>query len=124
VALPMTWNLPFKRIAAADLKVRGEGDGDILLRLVAPDRIAWLQLWPHTQPWHVMNARPTLRAIADPAKVAALLAEAVRSWAEAEAAPVLLSGGDAFEPAVKAPLLAPIELHPEVLTEAGRQAGA
>ena len=91
VALPMTWNLPFKRIAAAQLAARKDGEGDIVLELKSPDRIAWLQLWPHTQPWHYLKARPTLRAIAEPARVAALLADAVRDWASMTAAPVAVS---------------------------------
>jgi Bacterial PH domain len=91
VALPMTWNLPFKRIASADLAVRKEGDGDIALQLTAPNRIGWLQLWPHVQPWHVIKARPTLRTIAEPAHVAALLGDAVRQWGAREAAPVLVA---------------------------------
>jgi hypothetical protein len=88
VALPFTWNLPFKRIASADVHVRKEGDGDIVLRLAAPDRIGWLHLWPHTQPGHVVRARPTLRTIAEPARVSQLLADAVRQWASSEATPV------------------------------------
>jgi hypothetical protein len=92
VALPLTWNLPFKRLAAADLKVRKEGDGDIVLHLVAPDRIAWLQLWPHAQPGKLTKARPALRSIAQPTHVAKLLAEAMRSWAEAESTPVQVAG--------------------------------
>lgn len=79
VALPMTWNLPFKRLAAADLKEHREGNGDIALQLTAPNRIAWLHLWPHVQPWHFVKARPTLRTIAEPSRVAALLADAVRA---------------------------------------------
>ena len=90
VALPMTWNLPFKRLAAADLKVRKSGDGDIMLRLTPPNRIAWLHLWPHVAPWQLVKARPTLRAIAEPARVAKMLAEAVQSWAAAEATPVVV----------------------------------
>ena len=31
IALPMTWNLPFRRIASADLTVRNDGRGDISL---------------------------------------------------------------------------------------------
>jgi hypothetical protein len=96
VALPMTWNLPFKRLASADLKVRKEGDGDIVLGLKAPDRIAWLQLWPHAQPWRLANARPTLRTIAEPAHVASLLAEAVRAWAASDLAPVLVSARESY----------------------------
>jgi hypothetical protein len=96
VALPMTWNLPFKRLASANLKVREEGDGDIVLELKAPDRIAWLQLWPHSQPWRLANARPMMRTIAEPTRVASLLAEAVQAWAASEFAPVLVSSRESY----------------------------
>jgi hypothetical protein len=92
VALPMTWNLPFSRLAAADLKLRAEGDGDIVLQLKAPDRIAWLQLWPHVAPWYFLRARPALRAIADPKHVAAVLAEAVTEWSAKEPLPAIVEG--------------------------------
>jgi Bacterial PH domain len=96
VALPMTWNLPFKRLATADLAARSENEGDIVLQLTAPNRIGWLHLWPHVQPGHIVKARPTIRAIAAPARVASLLANAVQTWAQAESAPVLVST-DTFE---------------------------
>lgn len=96
VALPMTWNLPFKRLAAADLKVRKEGDGDIPLQLVAPNKIAWLHLWPHVQPGHYVNARPTLKSVPAAAKVAAILADAVQAWASAKAAAVMVSETSSF----------------------------
>lgn len=83
VALPITWNLPFARIAAADRIQRPEGDGDIVLRLVAPDRVALFHLWPHSQMTGLLRASPTLRAIAEPAMVAALLEDAVRRWSAA-----------------------------------------
>jgi hypothetical protein len=91
VALPMSWNIPFKRIASADVKVRSQGDGDISLTLTAPNRIAWLHLWPHVQPWHYAKARPTFRTIAEPAKIAALLADAVQTWAATSAQAVTAS---------------------------------
>jgi hypothetical protein len=94
VALPTTWNLPFARIASADVQVRSDGDGDVVLQLKAPDRIAWLQLWPHTQPWHLTKARPALRGIPDAARVASLLADAVQAWAVASAAPITVEAGE------------------------------
>ena len=63
VAFPMTFNLPFKRLAAAALTVRKEGEGDISLQLAAPDRIAWLHLWPHARPWRLARpSRPCARS--------------------------------------------------------------
>lgn len=90
VALPMTWNLPFKRLESADLSVRRSGDGDIVLKLTAPNKIAWLHLWPHVSPWRLVRAQPTLRAIATPELVAKTLAEAVEAWAAAEGTPIAI----------------------------------
>lgn len=83
-ALPITWNLPFARIAAADLTTREEGDGDIVLRLTEGNRVAWLHLWPHARRGARMSALPTLRAIAEPQQVAAKLDAAVREWSARE----------------------------------------
>lgn len=80
-ACPTTWNLPFARIEAADLTVREQGDGDIVLRLVSPDRVAWVHLWPHARRGRRLRANPTLRGIAEPRRIAALLDTAVRGWA-------------------------------------------
>jgi len=78
VAISISFNLPYKRLAAADLKANGDGTGDISLELLGKDRIAWLHLWPHARPWRMAKAQPTLRAIPDAARVAALLGQAVR----------------------------------------------
>ena len=98
IAFPMTFNFPFKRIGAAGLKLRKEGDGDISLQLSGPDRIAWLHLWPHARPWQFAKAQPMLRALADAAPVATLLSDAVRAWSAADGAPVLVTAPDAAEP--------------------------
>lgn len=86
VALPMTFNLPFKKLASADLRARKEGDGDIALELSGPDRLAWLVLWPHARPWRFTRAQPMLLSLPDAARVAGLLGDAVRAFAAAEAA--------------------------------------
>jgi hypothetical protein len=102
VAFPMTFNFPFKRVAAADLSLRPGGDGDIALRLSGPGRIAYLPLWPHARPWHFAKAQPMLRSIPDAASVAKLLAEAVRAWMAAEPAQAARSAAEAAaaEPAL------------------------
>lgn len=84
VALPMTFNLPFRRLAAADLKVNRDGCGDIALELAGSDRIAWLHLWPHARPWRFSKAQPMLRAIPDVARVSAMLADAVQHFTAAD----------------------------------------
>ena len=82
VALSMHLNLPFKRLAAADLVLRGEGDGDVVLRLSSPDRVRWMVLWPHAR--GVLAARPALRSLREPERVAGILKEAVAAWAASD----------------------------------------
>lgn len=79
VALRKTVNIPFTIIGAASLKSHGRKAGDIALQLTGPDRIAYLQLWPHVRPFRYGRAEPALRAIPDAAQVAALLAGAVKA---------------------------------------------
>ena len=51
VALPMTFNVPFRIIGAAELKTYADGTGDIPLALTGKERAAYLLLWPHARPW-------------------------------------------------------------------------
>ncbi len=80
IALPKCINLPFSQIAAAGLKVHGDGSGDLALTLKAT-RLGYVHLWPNVRPWQVAAPEPMLRALAEPAAVAALLADAVRAAA-------------------------------------------
>jgi Bacterial PH domain len=81
VALPMTFNLPFRQLAAAELKPRPEGDGDIALQLAGKEKIAFLPLWPYARPWRFARPQPMLRSVPQAQQVAALLAQAVREAA-------------------------------------------
>lgn len=107
-ACPITWNFPFRQIAAADLTVRDEGDGDVMLRLAPRSRVAWIHLWPHARAGRLMKACPTLRAVARPQAVAAKLEEAVREWSATQAsAPKLFvdtAVGEAAMSATERPL--------------------
>jgi Bacterial PH domain len=78
VALPVTLNLPYARIAGAGLKKRTEGSGDLVIELVKEDRVAPIILWPHMRPWRWAKPQPMLRGVKDAAKVAAMLAAALR----------------------------------------------
>lgn len=77
IALSKTINIPFVRVASADFRQRPDGGGDIILTPMAEDRIAYFVLWPHTQSWHLAQARPMLRAVSDVAGVAKVLGEAL-----------------------------------------------
>ena len=82
IALPVTMNLPFRRIASAALAVHGDATdpaavGDIALELVAEERVSWAVMWPHVGPFAGGRTRPALRAVPSAPSVARLLGEAV-----------------------------------------------
>ncbi len=82
LALPMTINLPYRKIDSAALKLGRDGFGDISLLLNTGDRLAYMVLWPHARPWRMARAEPTLRAIPDAARVGQLLARALAASAD------------------------------------------
>jgi len=116
VALPVAWNLPFKRLASADMTERREGDGDIVLTLGGEGRIGWVFLWPHVKPMTFSPARPAFRAVAEPRRIAGILQRAVKEWSKEAATPLAVSS-------TKAPETIPVETALPVgaeLAEAGR----
>jgi len=80
IVLTLTFNLPYKRIAAAGLHLDAKGSGDLPLTLLPGDHIAWLHLWPHARPWKLARPEPMLRCVPDAQRVARLLSQA---WSEA-----------------------------------------
>jgi hypothetical protein len=81
MALPITINLPFKQIEAADLRRNRDGTGDIPLTMTADTRVPFSALWPHARPWRMRNPQPMLRAIEAPDRVASLLSGALAASA-------------------------------------------
>jgi hypothetical protein len=79
IALPMTLNLPFKRIASAEVRVYADGTGDLPLSLIEPDRIGYLHLWPHARPWRITRTQPMLRSVPEARRVADILARALEA---------------------------------------------
>ena len=77
IVLSVSFNLPLKRIEAAQLRRHADGSGDIALRLLPADRIGLLHLWPHARPWHFTRTEPMLRALPRVDAVSRLLAEAL-----------------------------------------------
>jgi hypothetical protein len=94
VALPVAWNVPFKRIASAEVSVRSPSDGDVAFELKRPDKIAWLHLWPHVKPGAIARPRPAFRAIPDADHVSRLVASAVQDWAAEQRIGVVLGAPD------------------------------
>ena len=88
IVLSLTFNLPYRRIANAALRVDGKhATGDIPLVLAGSDRIAYLHLWPHARPWRVAKPEPMLRSVPDAARVAGILAEAWKRATRADSQP-------------------------------------
>jgi hypothetical protein len=84
VAFPKAINFPLPLIDSAAVKAEGKRAGDLALRLIAPNKIAFMQLWPHARPWRLATPQPTLRALADVQPVAALLVSAMQAQAPIE----------------------------------------
>jgi hypothetical protein len=76
IVLTLTFNIPFKRMVAAGLRLDARGFGDIPLTLGGDDHIAWLHLWPHVRPWRLARPEPMLRCVPQAGDVAGLLTQA------------------------------------------------
>lgn len=77
-ALTKAINIPFSIIESADMRAFAGGSGDVSITLKAPNKVAYLQLWPHARPGKLSAPQPTFRSIAKAADVAVLLANALR----------------------------------------------
>lgn len=82
IALPTTLNLPYTAVESAGLHLYGDEVGEIALVPGAGQRVSYAALWPHVRPWKYRNPEPTLRAIRDAKRVAALLTQAFAAAAE------------------------------------------
>ena len=78
IALPLTINLPLRRIEGAALALHRDGCGDLPLSLEKGPHLAFLHLWPHARPWHLKHPEPMMRCIAQPEHVARILADALQ----------------------------------------------
>ena len=79
IALPMTLNIPLRLVDRMALSRHADGSGDIALGLPRGERIGYLLNWPHVRPWRFAQPQPTLRALTDAPRVAALMGRAVGS---------------------------------------------
>lgn len=78
-ALTVTFNIPFKMIATANLDLKPSGTGTIALQTLGDTRISYLVCWPHVRPWYMTKTQPALRCIPDAARVARILADAAET---------------------------------------------
>ncbi len=104
VALPKAINIPFTIVENAALKNYADRSGDVAISLAAPNKVAYLLLWPHARPWKLARPEPTLRAVPNAAIAAAKLAAALKA-ADAERGPAPAATHEAETP-VAAPVAA------------------
>lgn len=76
-ALTKAINIPFKIIESASFKQTAGTAGDVAIKLCAPNKIAFLLLWPHARPDRVVAPEPTLRCLPDGSRAADVLAAAL-----------------------------------------------
>ena len=80
VALTLSINVPFKKVAAASLKPLSGGRGDVTLVCGGEETFSYLLLWPHVKPWRTRRPEPTLRCIPNAAETAKRLGEALAAY--------------------------------------------
>jgi hypothetical protein len=99
VALPIFINLPFKHIAAANVRIFGDGTGDISVALVKGQHIPYIALWPSARPLRFADPEPTLRCVPQAREVADTLGRALAAATGQASAPTSRSaaGGEAVE---------------------------
>jgi hypothetical protein len=86
MVLTVSYNVPLRQIAAADLRLEADGSGDICLCLASGQRIAYAHLWPHARSWRFTRPQPALRCLPGAARVATQLSAAWRADRGAAAA--------------------------------------
>jgi hypothetical protein len=106
IALPITVQIPFGMIGAAGVHIWSDGTGDVALRLLPGQRIAYLVLWPHTRPWKLTKAQPTLRGIADAREVSTILGRALAASASQAATAVSIPVAAVTGPGAHVPVAA------------------
>ncbi len=82
IAMPMSLNLPFARVASAGVRTFADGSADIPLAMAPGDIVAYLMLWPHARPWRISKPEPALRAVPEGQQVASILARALAASAK------------------------------------------
>ncbi len=78
-ALPVTYTIPFVRIATARLDLKPAGTGTIAMEITDGVRLSYAVLWPHLRPGFAKLTQPAFRCVPDASRVARLLADAAQA---------------------------------------------
>ena len=94
MVFPMSINIPFTLMESAGIGTFKDGTGQVVLSLSKAQRIAYVALWPHCRVFTFDHPQPVLRGLTEPARVGAILANAVAEAAAADGvAPVQRGAG-------------------------------
>jgi Bacterial PH domain len=94
LAVPVAINVPFAKIATADLNVFFDGTGHIPLKIFGVDRFSFFLLWPHARGWQITHPQPMLKSVPDCAMVADILSAALAASQSGASAAVTVQERD------------------------------
>ncbi len=81
MVIPMSINIPFALLESAGAGSFKDGTGQVTLKMMPGNRLAYIALWPHCRMRNLNNPEPVLRALQAPAAVGGVLADAVAAAA-------------------------------------------
>ena len=81
IAVPIFINLPFSRITAANVRIFGDGTGDVSVTIVEGQQVSYIALWPSARPLRFFRPEPTLRCVPQARTVAETLGRALAAAA-------------------------------------------
>jgi len=91
IALPVTFNYPFKQIVSADVQDMGNDTGTIALSMKEHAKLSWAILWPHARPFRLAKPEPAMRLIKDLHNVSQILSRQLNAYHKQAYVPADLS---------------------------------
>ncbi len=88
IALPISYNIPWERVASASLRASADESGNIAVALLPGERMHLVLLWPHGRAGR-LGAEPLLRAVPNVATVGRLMQRLLTASAASDAAAVV-----------------------------------
>jgi hypothetical protein len=105
IALPLTLNIPFTKIASASVKSYADGTSDIALLPAEALPVTFFHIWPHVRGFRMRHPEPTLRSLAGGEKVAGMLVNAMlAAGVKGEAKPLAATAAGTVSGAHSAPI--------------------
>lgn len=77
LAFPAVFNLPYTKVAGAEVRTHRDGSGEIAFQLRGSGRMGYFYLWPHARPFRLASPEPALRGLDPVDTVAEILRDAL-----------------------------------------------